>query len=268
MPADPSRGVRRLLLALLGFLCLAGCTGGIRAPVGERLPPEAAARPTGMHQVRPGESLFSIAWAYGLDYRALARWNGIPPPYRIHPGQRLRLTPPRTPATTPPRRHRPAASVQAPARAATPAGRKGQQRQAARPSPARTPSRRTGPLHWSWPADGPVLQRFDPRRPGKKGILIGGRIGDPVRAAADGRVVYSGSGLVGYGRLIIIKHNNLYLSAYGHNQKLLVKEGDVVHRGQVIARLGSSGTSRPQLHFEIRKRGRPVDPLRYLPRRR
>jgi lipoprotein NlpD len=122
-------------------------------------------------------------------------------------------------------------------------------------------------VRWQWPATGPILRRFDGDTSGKKGVLIGGAEDSPVRAAANGWVVYAGSGLVGYGRLIILKHNDIYLSAYGHNRNLLVKEGDEVRTGQVIAHMGSTGTNRTQLHFEIRRNGKPVDPLRYLPRR-
>ncbi len=260
-------GIRWLALALIPVL-LAACGGGaVRAPVGERAAVPRSGAAQGVHVVRRGESLFSIAWQYGLDYRTLARWNGIRPPYTIHPGQRLRLRPGPVARqrSAPPARPR---QMPVPKKAASGSGKA---EVARKPSPRTADApERSGQrvVRWTWPADGPILRRFDPRRPGKKGISIGGRPGDPVRAAADGRVVYSGSGLVGYGRLIIIKHNNLYLSAYGHNRKLLVREGDVVRRGQVIARLGSSGTNRPQLHFEIRRQGRPVDPLRYLPRRR
>jgi lipoprotein NlpD len=124
----------------------------------------------------------------------------------------------------------------------------------------------TTQLHWRWPAQGRLLRRFDSNGTGKKGIAIGGRLNSPVVAAAGGRVVYRGSGLVGYGRLIIVKHNNNYLSAYGHNQELLVDEGDQVRAGQLIARMGSSGTNQVMLHFEIRQNGKPVDPLKLLPR--
>ncbi|MFZ0470952.1 MAG: peptidoglycan DD-metalloendopeptidase family protein, partial [Thiogranum sp.] len=121
------------------------------------------------------------------------------------------------------------------------------------------------PIAWSWPVKGPLLQRFNANGEGKKGIDIGGKSGESVRAAAPGKVVYSGSGLAGYGRLIIIKHNKEFLSAYAYNRKLLATEGQWVTQDQVIAQMGSSGTDRVQLHFEIRRQGRPVDPLRYLP---
>jgi lipoprotein NlpD len=120
---------------------------------------------------------------------------------------------------------------------------------------------------WLWPTEGPVLRTFQSQSAGRKGVDIGGRAGQRVVAAADGRVVYTGSGLVGYGRLIIVKHNKNMLSAYGHNQKIMVKEGDQVRGGQAIATMGNSGTTRNQLYFEIRKDGKPVNPLLYLPKR-
>jgi lipoprotein NlpD len=123
------------------------------------------------------------------------------------------------------------------------------------------------PQRWVWPTDGPLLRPFFPDNAGKKGIDIGGGLGQSVRAASEGKVVYSGSGLIGYGKLIIIKHNKTYLSAYAHNRRLLVKEGDYVRIGQRIAELGNTATEKPMLHFEIRRNGEPVDPLRYLPAR-
>lgn len=206
----------------------------------------------GVHIVKRGDTLFSIAWQQGLDYQTVAVWNGIHPPYTIYPGQKIRLYPlNRTP--------RPAPSIRTP------------QDTASAPNAATTQSTPTTsmdiPVRWQWPATGPILRSFDGDASGKKGISIGGTHGNQVRAAAGGRVVYAGSGLVGYGRLIILKHNDTYLSAYGHNRDLLIQEGDEVRAGQVIAAMGSSGTNRIQLHFEIRRNGKPVDPLRYLPRR-
>jgi lipoprotein NlpD len=122
-------------------------------------------------------------------------------------------------------------------------------------------------LGWAWPAAGPLLRAYDGSSEGRKGISIGGSSGQPVLAAASGKVVYSGSGLGGYGRLIIIKHNKEFLSAYAHNRKLIANEGQWVEKGQEIALMGNSGTDRVQLHFEIRKLGKPVDPLQYLPKR-
>ncbi|WJW76609.1 peptidoglycan DD-metalloendopeptidase family protein [Thiohalobacter sp. IOR34] len=254
------------LLTLLLCLLLAACSGSrARAPVGERLPvavpaSSPASRPA-VHLVRRGESLFSIAWQYGLDYHRLAQINGIGPPYTIYVGQRLRLkaapavpAPPRKKATSPAPQRKGTARKEARTKAAA-----GVRRQARSAQPAVA-------LRWQWPVRGRLLKRFDGRSTGKKGIAIAGRAGQKVKAAAAGRVVYAGSGLVGYGRLIIIKHNNIFLSAYGHNRRLLVKEGDAVRAGQVIAEMGNSGTNRVMLHFEIRRNGRPVDPLGYLPR--
>jgi lipoprotein NlpD len=124
-----------------------------------------------------------------------------------------------------------------------------------------------GNVAWRWPADGQLSSTFAAGNPTRQGIDIGGRAGDPVRAAADGSVVYSGNGLIGYGELIIIKHNASFLSAYGHNRKRLVKEGDRVKAGQVIAEMGSSGANRDSLHFEVRRNGKPANPLDFLPRR-
>jgi lipoprotein NlpD len=132
-------------------------------------------------------------------------------------------------------------------------------------SPAAGPRETDDELAWAWPAGGTVLAGFDEAR--NKGIAIGGRAGDPVLAAADGRVVYAGSGLRGYGNLVIVKHNSTYLTAYAHNQALLVKEDQAVRRGQKIAEMGSSDAERVQLHFEIRRLGKPVDPVRLLPTR-
>jgi lipoprotein NlpD len=208
--------------------------------------------------VRRGDTLYSIAWQHGLNVGQLAGMNAIRKPYTIYTGQRLRVRPGGRPATAPPR-PKPAAQQSArsapqPATSAPPA--------AAKPAP-QLPS---VVKRWVWPTKGRVVDGYSPNAPGKKGIDIKGKKGQPVMAAADGKVVYSGSGLVGYGRLIIIKHNETLLSAYGHNSKLLVSEGEFVKAGQEIANMGSSGTDRTQLYFEIRKNGKPVDPLRYLPK--
>ncbi len=210
------------------------------------------------YAVRKGDSLYTIAMRYHLNYRRVASWNGIRSPYTIYPGQRLRLRPPAASARG---RSSTRSTSKAPAKAAhkTSAGRTGAR---ARSSGTSGP----GPgLSWRWPTKGKVVARYSPAVNGRKGIDIAWRSGQPIVAAAAGTVVYSGSGLRGYGRLIIIRHNENYLSAYAHNRKLFVREGEVVAAGQKIAELGSSGTDRPKLHFEIRHNGRPVDPLRYLP---
>jgi len=238
-------------------MLLAACASPTLAPVG-RGPDLAAgeartARKADVYVVKRGDTLYAIAFRHGLDYRVLGRWNGLSPPYTIYPGQKLRLSAPR-------------AMAQAEVR------EKAESR-AARAKPAVAPAPEPveqandadeAVTRWLWPAEGEVITSF--KQSGGKGIDIAGTPGQPVRAAAGGRVVYSGGGLIGYGELIIIKHNKHYLSAYGHNEKLLVKQGDHVSGGQSIAEMGASGTDRVKLHFEIRRDGKPVDPIRYLPK--
>jgi len=267
--------------AVLGAAVLLGaCSGGYSlAPVAEsgtaadHRSSAAAARPT-HHTVRRGDTLYAIAWRYGLDYRSVAEWNRITPPYLIYPGQKVRVVP--LPGSAPGARRRAqertaaAPAADAIAKAPSPAGSRPA---AKRPGAAEsTPPRSTASAStsaravdgWRWPTRGTLLAKYSST--GSKGVDIGGRIGQPIVAAADGRVVYSGGGLIGYGELIIIKHDRRFLSAYAHNNKLLVKEGDEVEGGQEIALMGSTGTDRPKLHFEIRRDGKPVDPLAYLPR--
>jgi len=248
-----------LVLALA--LALAGC-GPAFAPVRDAgYQPEP--RPKVVHIVRRGDTLYSIAFGAGLDYRAVARWNGIAPPYVIKPGQKLRLRPPPgyQPPTTTTSRGSTARGTSQPAK--KPASQPARKRDTTSASGAPAPS---GAVRgWMWPAQGPILQRFSPNS-ANPGIDIGGQPGQSIRSAADGRVVYSGDGLRGYGQLIIVKHNETFLSAYAHNRKLLVREGDRVRQGQPIAEMGATGTNRVKLHFEIRKKGTAVDPLRYLPK--
>jgi len=279
--------MRLFVISLLATLLVACSSTPVKAPVGSRThEPRAAARtqppavtqptvvpagkprsvPAGTpipaarttadtYSVRRGDTLYSIAWQHGLNVDQLAGMNAIRKPYTIYTGQRLRVRPGSTSAAPPPRPAAPPAPRSAPPPATRPA--------AAKPAP-QLPS---VVKHWVWPTQGRVTNGYRPNAPGKKGIDISGKKGQPVKAAAAGKVVYSGSGLVGYGRLIIIKHNETLLSAYGHNSKLLVSEGDYVKAGQEIANMGSSGTDRTQLYFEIRKNGKPVNPLRYLPRK-
>lgn len=205
----------------------------------------------GVHVVQAGETLYKIAFRYRLDWRDLASWNRLANADRIHPGQRLRLTPPA--GTTAVARERP--GVRRETATAAP-----------RAPPAAAAPRTAGPAPtWQWPVEGPLLWRFGKSRRNPTGIGLGGAAGQEVRAAADGDVVYSGSGLIGYGQLIILKHNDTYLSAYGHNQTLRVAEGERVRSGEVIALMGHGPGDRPLLHFEIRLEGKPVDPVRYLP---
>jgi len=269
--------MRCLLYPLLATLLAACAPPTVHAPVGDRS--HRPAHIPAAHIVRQGDTLYSVAFMYGFDVQQLADWNRLAPPYTIYKGQQLRLRPPPAPGVAPSRpKPRPAQARVSPSRPkpqtvapsrpkVTTAGT-----EVATATPRRIPSESKKPaanraLSWSWPVDGPLLQRFDTAGNGRKGINIGGELGQPVHAAAAGKVVYSGSGLSGYGRLIIIKHNSDYLSAYAHNRQLLAREGEWVKQDQVIARMGSSGTDRVQLHFEIRRQGRPVDPLQFLPAR-
>jgi len=299
------------------------------------------------YTVAPGDTLYSIAFAHGMDVRTLAAQNDIPPPYVIHPGQVLKLqssqaagatvaagspvaapapnsqgvagapatqpaapvfgpvttqtltsngvapaqsspaapaapvfgpvttqtltgngVAPATPASTAAAGNLPTAGAVPPPAVAAPAAPPAPPLAAATPTPPPGATRTVAGITWRWPASGEVLGGFHSGSGGDgAGVDIAGNVGDPVRAAASGTVVYSGNGLIGYGELIIIKHNDTYLSAYGHNSQRLVKEGQHVDAGQEIALMGASGAPRVELHFEVRKDGKPVDPLDYLPQR-
>lgn len=208
-------------------------------------------RKSHLYRVRSGDTLYAISWRYQLDYKTLARWNNISPPYLIHPGQELILS---DPDELPPER-RPASG--------------GLSKSPDEPVKSSKASRKADPppKDFIWPTKGKVVQKFAGRKSGSQGIDIAGEYGQEVRAAAAGRVVYSGNGLSGYGKLVIVKHNEDFLSAYAHNSKLYVKEGEQVKTGQLIAAMGDAGDNQARLHFEVRKQGRPVDPLKYLPGR-
>ena len=217
-------------------------------------PPIKVSRGAGWYTVKLTDTLYSIAWRYGLDYKQLARWNGIDVNAPIHPGQRLRLIRPSssTVATgSSGKTTRPAASSSS---------------KAAGESAAPPATRSKDPASWLWPTDGKLLSTFLASKLDRRGIDIGGQAGQPVRAVADGRVVYSGNGLAGYGNLIIIKHSDTYLSAYAYSQERLVQEGMVVETGEIVARMGQKDKT-AKLYFEIRRNGKPVDPLKYLPKR-
>ncbi len=205
------------------------------------------------HIVTRGDTLYSISWNYNLDYKQVARWNNIRPPYVIFPGQSIRLLEPHV--------------------------QKRIVRNTASDEPARTEkksvivNKTTKPAEptafaknviWQWPTTGKLVDLNSPIS--KKGLNIAGKNGQVIKASAAGSVVYSGSGLLGYGKLIIIKHNETYLSAYAHNSVLMVKEGDSVSGGQQIAKMGQDGNGQVLLHFEIRKNGNPIDPANYLPK--
>lgn len=207
------------------------------------------------YTVRSGDTLFAIAWHFGVDARELARWNGLGSGDVIYPGQRLRLSgPPASARSSGGTRDGPRSPSASESRSGTPA--RSDASQVRQPQPT-----------WHWPAQGKVIASFGNPRSVGKGIDIGGQKGMPVMAAADGRVVYAGSGLLGYGKLIIIKHNETYLSAYGHNESLLAKQGEEVKRGQRIAAMGLGPRRVAMLHFEIRVNGDAVDPIRFLPNR-
>lgn len=200
------------------------------------------------YTVQSGDTLYQIAFAAGLDFRDVARWNNIDPPYVIYPGQSLRLRPPA------------GRSAERRAVASAPAT----EGQSTSPTPS-VAADRDDPDEWRWPLDGPVVRPYDPDTPGKKGIGIAADPGTPVEASASGTIVYSGDGLPGYGNLVIVKHNERFLTAYGYNQSLAVTEGDTVTAGETIARVGASDERAGELHFELRQRGEPVDPTTYLP---
>jgi lipoprotein NlpD len=236
---------------------------GIKQPAGF----ENAGKP-GYYTVKPGDTLIRIGLDHGQGARDIARWSGVENPNRIEVGQVLRVEPPGTnsavvakPVTL--------ASVTP---IASPGGRSTSvdkpmvvnSSATASPAPA-VATTVEDEISWIWPTSGAVLTGFDELK--NKGLDMGGNVGDPVLAAADGRVVYVGAGLRGYGNLIILKHNNTYLTAYAHNQTLLIKEDQTVRKGQKIAEMGNSDADRVKLHFEVRRQGKPVDPTKYLPAR-
>lgn len=273
-------------LVLLCVFGLAACGGSAYKPrpyktgdgqvrrgsTGASKPSSTRSRPPS-HLVQQGETLFSIAKKYGLDWKSLARVNDINEPYTIYPGLSLRLSArggsdshdrrqasrntsgakPSSGVVIQPLKPNSSTTVKKPATVKKPT------EPLTKPKPSN--------VAWRWPVSGPVVARYVAGDPAKQGIDVSGQAGQPVTAAAAGTVVYSGNGLVGLGELIILKHNETWISAYGHNRKRLVKEGDSVSAGQVISEMGDTGTDRVKLHFEVRKNGKPVDPILYLPAR-
>ena len=284
-----------LLGGLVGFV--AGCSGGAVAPVQSLTEPTIPGRERG-HVVGTGDTVYSIAWRHGIDYRALARFNSIRDPFTIYPGQRLLIPEPGDvvpPASEP---NAVTSGLAAPSDVSThgigtqsapvlkPLPRLPPAPKPSLETPRKVPPKALAPqavpepaskplaespvaakvaagVSWTWPAKGKTIGSFG--RGGNKGLDIAGAFEQPIRAAARGQVVYAGSGLIGYGKLVIVKHNSHLLSAYAHNERLYVKEGDEVNGGQHLADMGRSGKGRVMLHFEIRRDGKPVDPLRFLP---
>ncbi len=243
------------------------------APVVKQLPGFENAGKPGYYTVKPGDMLIRIAVDHGQSPKDIARWSNVDNPNRIEIGQVLRVAPPATASSTAGVVTRPIiASTVTPMTAASLPAAGGTDKPAATPAAAASApvaasssSATDDEIKWIWPTQGAVLAGFDEAK--NKGLDIGGSAGDPVLAAADGRVVYVGAGLRGYGNLIILKHNNMYLTAYAHNQTLLIKEDQSVRQGQKIAEMGSSDADRVKLHFEVRRQGKPVDPAKYLPAR-
>ncbi|MDP3252380.1 MAG: peptidoglycan DD-metalloendopeptidase family protein [Hydrogenophaga sp.] len=230
---------------------------------------ENAGKP-GYYTVKAGDTLYRIALDNGQNWRDIQNWNSLANANAIEVGQVLRVLPPvTTMVTTPPPVAAPTGPATSPVASSGVTARP--LTEAAPPTPipaappAQPPAAGGDEIGFIWPAQGTVITPFDEAN--NKGVSIAGKIGDPVIAAADGRVVYAGAGLRGYGNLIILKHNNTYLTAYAHNQALLVREDQAVRQGQKIAEMGSSDTDRVKLHFEVRRLGKPVDPMGHLPKR-
>ena len=280
LSACSSTAVNRAPVEDRGMSGGVGASGVAHPPVDPATLPgaENAGKP-GFYTVRQGDTIMKIATEVNQPWREIARWNNLDNPNVIEVGQVLRVVPPAgstpaaapaelprsaaAPAPVPPKATAPAVAVATqttPGVAATPAAAP-----APAPSSSPPPSAGADDVDFIWPAGGSVIAGFDEAK--NKGLSIAGKAGDPVLAAADGRVVYAGAGLRGYGNLIILKHNNTFLTAYAHNQTLLVKEDQSVKKGQKIADMGSSDADRVKLHFEIRRSGKPVDPAKYLPPR-
>ncbi|MGZ5010841.1 MAG: peptidoglycan DD-metalloendopeptidase family protein [Methylobacter sp.] len=285
-----------IFLAMLSVL-LHGCTSVSPnyAPVSTYYP-EPPKDETKYYQVKKGDTLYAISLIYDVDYRQLAQWNGIAPPYTIEIGQKIRLSDPNS-SNSPMHDHMDTGAQKKAKQntTATATNRISLQKNPAvslntKPNLAYRPAYKVHPfnntsekigsspqkkpiisidnanmlkLNFQWPIKGKILKSFS--QADNKGIDIAGAMGQNVSAAEGGKVVYSGQGLIGYGNLLIIKHNDLYLSAYANNSQLLVTEGYTVEKGDVIAKVGQAGSNKTSLHFEIRKNGKPVNPLNLLP---
>ena len=232
---------------------------------------ENAGKP-GFYSVRPGDTLTKIALDHGQAWRDIAKWNSLDNPNVIEVDQVLRVAPPvmelaANRQTKPVMAQNPTPANTSTSNTPTPTASSAPASSASNAAPSASAPVNVSDdgMTFAWPHPGPVLAGFDEAK--NKGLDFAGKAGDPVLAAGDGKVVYAGSGLRGYGNLVILKHNNTYLTAYAHNQTLLVKEDQSVTKGQRIADMGSSDSDRVKLHFEIRKQGKPVDPAKLLPAR-
>jgi lipoprotein NlpD len=259
------RGVAVLLMLVLAAGCASRRTPApvvdARAPKPAVAAPAPPARPAdGFHTVKRGDTLYSIALEHGADYREMAQWNSLDDPTKIRVGQQLRVTPPEPERQAQVGSARIWGRVESRPLESQPPPAQVIQREETRPEPAAAPQF----TQFIWPLKGKILAEFaEPRR---KGIDIDGKLGDPIVAAAAGRVTYIGTGIPGMGKLVVIKHDNGFITVYAHNRDILVKEQQSVARGQKIAELGSTDSERPKLHFQIRKGAAAVDPLLYLPK--
>ena len=277
-----NRWIGSTLCALLA-VSLVACSSAPPAPVVERSNrPEVLAKPVdGLYRVRKGDNLAAIAFRYGLDYRDIAAWNDISAPWTIYPDQVLRLNPPPKTAASTTTHTQPAPAPKSATRQPTAPATKpsppppstaqtvpppaASAPQGSPAAPAANPGK-TDPESWRWPTRGRLLRTFSESDSSRNGIDIAAAEGQDVLASAAGQVVYSGNGLIGYGELVIIRHSELMLSAYAHNSRRLVAEGELVTAGQKIAEVGRNDRNESLLHFEIRRSGRPVNPLNYLPK--
>lgn len=271
------------LFYLLIFILLQGCTGGGVAPVTNRTeikesspvittpsennknkaPQKSLRKKIDCYVVAKGDTLYSIAWRYNYDYKKLANWNNIAPPYIIHLGRNICFKPIQNRKTTR-LKPKPDNSHSLTRKKKDSIRNIKSDNSVKNDKSSKNISQEK--IKWFWPTQGRVIKSNSPTS--KKGMDISGSLGQTIKAAASGEIVYSGSGLVGYGKLIIIKHNDKFLSAYAYNSELLVKEGDVVKAGQKISKMGQDHTGRNMLHFEIRLNGQPVNPLTHLPKKR
>jgi len=255
---------------LIAACLLPGCSGWVPEEDSKTYKDSYAVTPDGHYRVRKGDTLHAIAFNFGLDWRDIAAWNGIRSPYTIYPDQDLRLTSTKGSPDKPPASHSTSSAVVVTGTGTSGTTSTTRDVPVGKPKPEPEPVREpviADPGKWMWPTNGRLVSQFKANDPTRNGIEIGGKEGQAVVTTAAGEVVYSGSGLIGYGELIIIKHNDRMLSAYAHNRKRLVVEGRKVAAGERIAEMGRNDRNQALLHFEIRLNGSPQDPLKYLPKR-